>query len=176
LIQTPLSQAIGDPIALKGGGSEAIGSRAIVTRLARLIGLLFVVSISACKSDSITGSASGTPEHGIGATVLLYAQTANDAIVQADIYLDGRKQGATNRIVNGTYQYWLEFEAPLEKAGRHRVGIKIVEQKYATVDYIIGGSAYGINTKTQSTVQVSFPSTVRAARVGDMIEVSVDVP
>jgi hypothetical protein len=115
-------------------------------------------------------------DHVIGATVLLYAQTGNnDAIVEAEILLDGVKKGPTQRVVNGTFQYWLDFQEPLSRGGSHRVGIRIIEQKYPSVEYLIGGSAYGARGSTQSIVQVAFPSSATLKR-GDVVEVKVDVP
>jgi hypothetical protein len=108
--------------------------------------------------------------------VLLYAQTANDAIVEAELLLDGNKKSATQRVVNGTFQYWLTFEERLRNPGTHRVGVRIIDQKYPTVDYLISGAAVGVNIRNQATVQVSFPSQVRRLREGDVVEVTVDVP
>lgn len=66
--------------------------------------------------------------------MLLYGQTANDAIVEGELLLDGKRIGSTRRVVNGTFQYWLNFEEPLSRAGTHRVGVRIIEQKYQTVE------------------------------------------
>jgi hypothetical protein len=127
-----------------------------------------------CSSRDATGPEQS--DHVIGATVLLYAQTGNNAaIVEAEVLLDGVKKGPSQRIVNGTFQYWLEFQEPLKSGGSHRVGIRIVEQKYSTVEYLIGGTAYGARGSTQSIVQVSFPSSATLKR-GDVVEVRVDVP
>jgi hypothetical protein len=139
-----------------------------------LVVVVALLAATGCGSDGTTGPEQA--DHAIGATVLIYAQTGNnDAIVEAEILLDGVKKGPRQRIVNGTFQYWLEFQEPLTRAGSHRVGIRIVEQKYPTVEYLIGGTAYGARGSTQSIVQVAFPSSATLKR-GDVIEVRVDVP
>ena len=133
-----------------------------------------VLAAIGCPSGDATGPEQS--DHVIGARVLLYAQTGNnDAIVEAEILLDGVKKGPTQRVISGTFQYWLEFQEPLNRGGSHRVGIRIVEQKYPSVEYLIGGAAYGARGSTQSSVQVAFPSSATLKR-GDVVEVRVDVP
>jgi hypothetical protein len=144
-------------------------------RLGRSCVLLALVALVACKSDGSTGPVA-SPSHAVGASLLLYDNTSNDGIIEAELLLDGKKVTANQKATNGTFQYLLTFNQGLSAAGTHKVSVRIVDQKYPSVEYLLSGAAIGLNLKTGANVQTSFPKSAMSLRVGDVVEVTVDVP
>jgi hypothetical protein len=135
----------------------------------------FVACIACGGSGGGTTSPSSNSVHGLTINAALYNATVDKPITEAAILVDGVDQGNHFLDASGSGNVSFSAQVGVASAGVHRVALKVIQQRYASVTYATLGTVLASNSETGAIVRQSFPTTV-TLKAGDQVEVSVNVP
>ncbi len=140
----------------------------------RVLSLCLWLALLASCGGSSSGP-SGSTVHGLTITVAIANVTLDKPLVEVALLIDGIQVGSSTTYPGGTGNARLDPVPIGVTAGSHRVAFKVVQQRYASVPYIVAGTVIGSNDATGVLVRQDFPQSA-TLKAGDQVEVTVNVP
>lgn len=132
--------------------------------------LLSGMSCGGSSGDGPTASSS----HSITVTASLYNATVDNPVLEAALLIDGVQVGTSTKYAGGTGNAGLSILPTPVSAGSHKVALRVIQQRFASVTYTVIGAVIGANG-SGALVQQNFPSTA-TLKAGEQVEVTVNVP